>query len=267
MTIIIDAGKHEITVALNNKNVDLLFIYRATSRDIEITCNKVGDRSVKYNPKKYFKILDKPVIEAICTAFNSLKYYGYDFHLGSFDDVLQKWFIRNILVNTSVLDKYEIDTARQHAIDNTDKLRKSLHKTRKDKSSQYDIRDTPLKSATFYELKKEYESRQEFSTVNKVETIQEFDFTEFDIVEISLDEVQSDFEDILEKDAASEAIGPETLESSLTDDFNFDESDPENAKILSDLAAEAKSNDLPVFTMRNNIKGSALDNARGIKKN
>ncbi|WP_449105055.1 hypothetical protein [Pseudomonas mohnii] len=323
MGVDINSQPHQIDITVSNKRKVLVISYFSNSHSIYAACQKIATKSKSLNVEKHFPILDENVLSGIEEVFNSLNYYGHDFNLGHVEQILMMWFVSNVFIDTSLLGEFEVNVFKERAIENLKELKENLDLTRKNKSlyegSPEEEIYIPLEKASFAQLKKEYESRKEFSICQKSKSLKpfevvasptnttnenvsisiddfdfdddvlskdfdkeeptdknlddDFNFDEFDIEpktentsDFICDEVQSDFEDILEQDAASKAIGPETVEDIFSGDFNFDENNPENSKILNALSAEDKTNNEPVNNLRANIKGSALDNARGIKK-
>lgn len=245
ITLTFTETKIEITAHDNRRNLTLT--YHADMKHTHMECYNFHDISKGLILSEEFKVLDIDVIRKLTRAFHSLKYYSHDFKLSDLGHVIREWFIKNILIDTSMLNEIDIEVLQIYAKDSIKKLKKKMHSTRIDKSEYLSHTYTPLKNATFHQLIKEYESREEYKSVDNIQTAssEELDFED----------------DILSKDFNKEA--PLQDDKHLNDDFDFDEFDDkpeiatpseptENFKPLSEQASK----------FRANIKGSALENAR-----
>ncbi|XVO79880.1 hypothetical protein ACQ9ZH_21040 [Pseudomonas chlororaphis] len=287
----INSQLHRIDITVSNSRKVLVISYRSNSSSLYTECKKTSDNSKRLDVEEHFPILDENVLSSIEEVFNSIKYYGHDFNLGNVEEILMKWLISNIFIDTSLLGEYEIYVFKNRALDNIDELKQGLFSARKDKSlyagSPEENVHIPLGKASFYQLKEEYESRPEFKIKENVKVSSSNDF-DFD-------------DDILSKDFNKEETSQNAKH--LNDDFNFDELDDEPKTKNSDLTCDEvladfeeiletgtervateepdsidelfsnnfdfsndKEKNIQVSTLRENIKGSALENARGIKK-
>lgn len=239
ITITFTETKIEITAHDNRRN--LILTYHADMKHTHMECYHFRDISKGLILSEEFKVLDIDVIRKLTRAFHSLKYYSHDFKLSDLGHIIREWFIKNILIDTSMLNEIDIEVLQIDAKDSIKILKKEMHSTRIDKSEYLNDTYIPLRNATFQQLIKEYESREEYKAVDNTQSVpsEEFDFED----------------DILSKDSNKEKTSQDGKH--LNDDFDFDEFDDQPATAPS---SEQTSN------LRANIKGSALENARGIKK-
>ncbi|WP_449102035.1 hypothetical protein [Pseudomonas extremaustralis] len=328
MGVDIHSQLHQIDITVSNKRKVLVISYFSNSHSIYAACQKIAAKSKSLNVEKHFPILDEHVLSGIEEVFNSLNYYGHDFNLGHVEQILMMWFVSNVFIDTSLLGEFEVNVFKQRAIENLKELKENLDLTRKNKSlyagSPEEKVYIPLEKASFAQLKKEYESRKEFSICQKSKSVkpfkvvasstnttndnvtisnddfdfdddvlskdfnkeeptakhldEDFNFDEFDdepktknASDLIFDDVLTDFEEILE--TGTERIATEKTDntSGLTsNDVDFSKYDiyvtPETAKLISEMVNDVEVTNKTVNNLRANIKGSALDNARGIKK-
>lgn len=239
----INSQLHRIDITVSNSRKVLVISYRSSSSSLYAECKKTSDNSKRLDVEEHFPILDENVLSSIEGVFNSIKYYGHDFNLGNVEDVIMKWFISNVFIDTSLLGEYEIYVFKNRALDNIDELKEGLFSARKDKSlyagSPEENVHIPLGKASFYQLKKEYESRPEFKIEENVKVLSDdFDFDD----------------DILSKDFDKENASQE--DKNLNDDFDFDEFDekPEKAAPSEIAAEEVKENFEGILEVNENLE-------------